>query len=67
MSTPQERLLLRIRRLPIELRRRIAEFVPVTRPSRWPSQTDVHLLKLQRSPKRTPMDLNGFDDFVLKQ
>lgn len=67
MSTPQEQLLIRIRRLPIELRRHIAEFVPAHPPEKWPMNTQLHIQKLQQSPKRTAMDLKGFDDFVLKQ
>jgi len=67
MSTPQEQALIRIRRLPVELRRHIAQFVPVYRPERWPENTQKHIQKLQKSPKRTPMDLKGLDDFVLKQ
>lgn len=67
MSTPQERLLIRIRDLPPELRRIIAEFVPVYRHPQWPTNTQSHLEKLQKSPKRTAMDLNGLDDFVLKK
>ena len=67
MSTPQEQLLIRIRRLPVELRRRIAEFVPPPRPTHWPANTQIQIQKLQQSPKRTAMDLIGLDDFVLKQ
>lgn len=67
MSTPQEQLLVRIRRLPPELRRHIAEFVPVVHPPKWPDNTQIQIQKLQRSPKRTPMDLKGLDDFVLKR
>jgi hypothetical protein len=67
MSTPQEQALIRIRRLPVELRRHIAQFVPVVRPERWPDNTQTQIQKLQKSPKRTAMDLKGLDDFVLKQ
>jgi len=67
MSTPQEQILIRIRRLPVELRRYIAQFVPVVSPPRWPANTQIQIQKLQKSPKRTAMDLIGLDDFVLKQ
>jgi hypothetical protein len=67
MSTPQEQLFIRIRRLPVELRRYIAQFVPVVSPPKWPNNTQTQIQKLQNSPKRTAMDLKGLDDFVLKQ
>jgi hypothetical protein len=67
MSTPQEQLFIRIRRLPVELRRHIAQFVPVVSTPKWPNNTQIQIRKLQNSPKRTAMDLKGLDDFVLKQ
>jgi len=57
----------RMHHLPVELQEIILSFVP-PKPKRKPKQPtglQRSLEKLQRSPKRTPMDLKGLDDFVL--
>ena len=56
----------RMQDLPVELQEIIISFVPEKPKQKQPAGLQRNLEKLQRSPKRTPMDLKGFDDFVLK-
>lgn len=52
--------------LPEDVVRYIYRFVPKLPKKQPPSPSLQRALeKLQRSPKRTPMDLYGLDDFVL--
>ncbi len=52
--------------LPAEIVHHIYRFVPRPRKSTPPSPSLQRALeRLQRSPKRTAMDLYGLDDFVL--
>lgn len=52
--------------LPEDVVRNIYRFVPRSKKSPPPSPSlQRELEKLQRSPKRTAMDLYGLDDFVL--
>lgn len=53
-------------KLPEDVVRHIYRFVPRPKKSPPPSPSLQRALEaLQRSPKRTPMDLYGLDDFVL--
>lgn len=55
-------------RLPLDLVRYIYRFVPHIRKQKTPPispSLQRALTALQRSPKRTSMDLYGLDDFVL--
>lgn len=53
-------------RLPVEVVCLIYSFVPHIRKRKSPSDSlQRALAKLQQSPKRSAMDLYGFDDFVL--
>lgn len=52
--------------LPTELQEIILSFVPEKPKKKHPAGLQRELEKLQRSPKRTPMDLKGLDDFILK-
>ena len=56
----------RIQALPRDVQLYILTFVPLPKPKPLPANLYHHLKKLQNSPKRTPMDLKGLDDFVLK-
>ena len=56
----------RMQTLPKDLQELIISFVPEKPKPRQPAGLQRELEKLQRSPKRTPMDLKGLDDFVLK-
>jgi len=56
----------RMQTLPTELQELIISFVPEKPKLKQPAGLQRELEKLQRSPKRTPMDLKGLDDFVLK-
>lgn len=56
----------RMQALPTELQDIIISFVPEKPKPKHPAGLQRELEKLQRSPKRTPMDLKGLDDFVLK-
>jgi hypothetical protein len=56
----------RMQTLPTELQELIISFVPEKPKHKYPLGLQRSLEKLQRSPKRTPMDLKGLDDFVLK-
>jgi hypothetical protein len=52
--------------LPEDVLRHLYRFVPKTPKQKPPSPSLQRALeKLQQSPKRTPMDLYGLDDFVL--
>lgn len=56
-------------RLPEDVLRYLYTFVPRTpkqKPVPVSSNTQKLLEALQKSPKRTPMDLFGLDDFVLR-
>lgn len=58
----------RIQALPEDVQRYILSFVrwPVKpKPQPLPANVQEHLKKLQQSPKRTPMDLKGLEDFVI--
>lgn len=53
-------------RLPVEIINLIYTFVPHFRKKKTPTIGLQRVLeKLQKSPKRTAMDMYGFDDFVL--
>lgn len=55
-------------RLPLDVFRHMLTFIPPKRPPpqpRYPAGLQRHLEALQKSPKRTAMDLKGLDDFVL--
>lgn len=52
--------------IPTELQEIILSFVPRKPKKKLPGGLQRSLEKLQKSPKRTPMDLKGLDDFVLK-
>lgn len=53
-------------RFPLEIVRHIYSFVPHTRKKRTPPIGYQKALEaLQKSPKRTAMDMYGLDDFVL--
>jgi len=56
----------RMHDLPVEIQEIILSFVPQKPKQKHPAGLQRELEKLQRSPKRTPMDLKGLDDFVLK-
>jgi hypothetical protein len=54
------------RRLPLDVRRYLYRFVPHLPKAKSPlNGLQRELERLQQSPKRTPMDLKGLDDFVL--
>lgn len=54
------------RLLPEDILRHIFSFIPKTpKPAPPGPSLQRALEKLQRSPKRTAMDLYGFDDFIL--
>jgi hypothetical protein len=55
-------------RLPLDVFNYILRFIPPKRPPpspRHPAGLQRHLEALQKSPKRTPMELYGLEDFVL--
>ena len=55
-------------RLPLDVFRLMLTYIPPKRtppPPRYPAGLQRHLEALQKSPKRTAMDLKGLDDFVL--
>lgn len=53
-------------RLPVEITNLIYTFVPHYRKKKTPpAGLQSALEKLQKSPKRTPMDMYGYCDFVL--
>jgi hypothetical protein len=55
-------------RLPSHLLGYLYRFVPHLPPvkkQRWAAGTQLAVLKLQQSPKRTPMDLIGLEDFII--
>lgn len=54
-------------RFPQDVLAHLYQFVPRNKPKspKWPNGTQREVEKLQKSPKRTPMDLKGLDDFVL--
>ena len=59
-------LIRRMRALPTEVQEHILAFLPPKpKPKKAPEGLQKSLEKLQNSPKRTPMDLKGLDDFVL--
>ena len=61
-----EEALRRMRMLPADLQNLIISFVP-RKPAPKPiAGLQRELEKLQKSPKRTPMDLKGLEDFVLQ-
>ena len=52
--------------LPVEITNLIYTFIPHIRKKKTPTiGLQRALEKLQKSPKRTAMDMYGFDDFVL--
>lgn len=52
--------------IPTELQEIILAFLPAKpKQKKHPAGLQRSLEKLQQSPKRTPMDLKGLDDFVL--
>lgn len=54
--------------LPLDVFKHMLRFIPPKRPPpppRYPAGLQRHVEALQRSPKRTAMDLKGLDDFVL--
>lgn len=56
------------KKLPEDVLRYLYTFVPhndLPPKPRLPKNADIHLKKIQSSPKRNPMDLFGLDDFVL--
>ena len=54
------------RRLPLDVRRYLYRFVPhLPKPKSPLNGLQRELERLQQSPKRTPMDLKGLEDFVL--
>ncbi len=55
----------RMQTLPTELQEKILSFLPEKPKAKQPAGLQRSLEKLQRSPKRSPMDLKGLDDFVL--
>jgi hypothetical protein len=55
----------RMQALPTELQEKILSFIPEKPKQKQPANLQNCLQKLQNSPKRTPMDLKGLDDFVL--
>ena len=55
----------RMQKLPTEVQEIILSFVPEKPKHKQPAGLQKSLEKLQKSPKRTPMDLKGLDDFVL--
>jgi hypothetical protein len=66
MHEREEEALRRMAKLPIELQRLIVSFVPKKSRPRVPEGIQRELERLQKSPKRTDMDLKGLDDFVIK-
>lgn len=55
-------------RLPLDVFRLILTYIPPKRPRpspTYPAGTQRALEALQKSPKRTAMDLKGLEDFVL--
>lgn len=55
-------------RLPLDVFTLMLEFIPPKRPPpspKYPAGLQRKLEALQKSPKRTAMDLKGLDDFVL--
>lgn len=65
MHEKEEELLRRMAKLPIDLQRLIVSFVPRKKPVPLPAGLQRELERLQKSPKRTPTDLKGLDDFVI--
>ncbi len=66
MHEKEEELLRRVSKLPRDLQRLIVSFVPRKKPvPPPPAGLQRELERLQRSPKRTPADLKGLDDFVI--
>jgi len=61
-----EEALRRMRLLPNELRTLIISFVPRKPVPKPIAGLQRELEKLQKSPKRTSMDLKGLEDFVLQ-
>jgi hypothetical protein len=55
----------RAKALPAELQEIIISFVPEKPKPKHPAGLQRELEKLQKSPKRTPLDLKGLDDFVI--
>lgn len=54
--------------LPLDVFKHMLQFIPPKRPPprpHYPAGLQRHLDLLQRSPKRTPMELYGLEDFVL--
>lgn len=56
----------RMQTLPPDVQELILSYIPTKPKPKQPAGLQRELEKLQRSPKRTPMDLKGLDDFVLK-
>ncbi len=55
-------------RLPLDVFKLVLTYIPpkpVPKPPRYPAGLQKQLEALQRSPKRTAMDLKGLEDFVL--
>ncbi len=55
-------------RLPLDVFKHMLRFIPPKQrppPPRYPAGLQRHLEALQRSPKRTPMEFYGLEDFVL--
>ena len=55
-------------RLPLDVFTYMLRFIPPKRPRappRYPAGLQRQLEALQRSPKRTPMEFYGLEDFVL--
>ena len=61
-----EEALRRIQKLPRELQNLIISFVPKPPPPKVIPGLQRELERIQRSPKRTSMDLKGLEDFVLQ-
>ena len=52
-------------KLPVEIIRLIYSYVPHISLKKYPNGLQSALEKIQKSPKRTAMDMYGYADFVL--